>query len=1059
MKISENGAILSPKWKRPCAPFFYAKHFCLLTAVLCCTLFAFAQQTTVSGTVTDAKNNEPLSGVSILVKGANTGTQTAADGTFAIQAPANATLIFSYSGYEQQAIALNGTTQLKIVLAASEQQMQDVVVVAYGTQKKATVTGSIASISTRQIKQSPAANLAASLAGRLPGLTAVQKSGEPGKDAVSLYLRGQGTINGQAPVILVDGVPRDITYIDPNEVESVTILKDASSTAMFGVRGANGVILVTTRRGKKDRPEINLTVESGIQSFTRLPKSLNSFDWANVQNQMNSNDGRPAVYSQAALDHYRLQDDPLNYPNNNWQKMLMRKYVPQTRYNMNLSGGTEYVSYFINAGFLNQGGQWRVEQKDYDPSSFLKRYNFRSNIDAFLNKSKTLKTFLNLGGYVENVNSPAGSNAGLGFGNSINVLLDIFNTPPITPGPVTEDGKVLVYKNNHSPYADINRTGYVQETRNNILGSFGMEQDLKSIVPGLSVRFMISFDTRVVHTLAETQSYAHWNQAIVPSSTGGDSTIFVPANGDQNSTLTPGISDRFQTYSNFQAYLNYNRTFGKHAFTGLVLAQQDRTIKPQGGDNPSPTDFPLPFNLRGLSTRITYGYDNKYFAEFNAGYNGSEQFAKGHRYGFFPSVSAGWLISNEAFMQNSRAITTLKLRGSYGEVGNDRVNSNRFLYLDNTVIQGGGYVGSGGTLGINGNVVNEAYIGNPSLTWETSKKANLGLELEFFNNLTLIIDVYRSKNDNMLINRGTVPQINGLPTSTLPPVNLGRLSNKGYEVELNYAKSINRDLSVLTKLNLNYAKNKIEFIDEAQRTEDYSYRYFSTGYPIGQPFGLLSDGFWNSQQEITQSGLSFSGRAPRPGDLKFKDINGDKTIDNRDFAPIGYSRVPQYTFGGTFGINYKAFDVSILFQGVSNVSQDYRGWGVWENYGNGFLTERHMNAWTADKAAKGLPIEYPALSASATNGQDPGMPSDYWLENTSYLRLKNAEIGYTLPLKWSGKISANKIRFYANGFNLITWDKMANKGYDPEVLNENFASGPLAYPINKTYNFGVNIIF
>ncbi|MBA4166788.1 MAG: SusC/RagA family TonB-linked outer membrane protein, partial [Chitinophagaceae bacterium] len=821
--------------------------------------------------------------------------------------------------------------------------------------------------------------------------------------------------------------------------------------------GANGVILVTTRRGKTDRPEINFTAEGGAQSFTRLPTLLNSFQWATLRNQENVNDGNTPEFSQAALDHYKLQDDPEHYPDNNWQKLLMHKYVGQQRYNLNLSGGTEYVKYFINAGYLSQGGQWKTDQTAYDPSSFLHRYNFRSNIDAYLNKTKTLKTFLNLGGYVENVNSPGGSNAGLGLGNSVNELVDIFNTPPITPGPVTSDGKVLVYKNNNSPYGDINRSGYVQETRNNILASFGMEQDLKFITQGLSAKFMISFDTRAIHRLIESQSYSQWNQAIIPGSNGQDSTAYVPANGVQNSTLSPSVNNTFQTYSNFQLFINYNRTFGKHAFTGLILAQQDKTVKPQGTDNPSPTDFPLPFNLRGFASRVTYGYDNKYFAEFNAGYNGSEQFAPGHRYGFFPSVSAGWLVSEENFMKGIGAISLLKIRGSYGEVGNDRINNNRFLYLDNTIVQGGGYVGGGGTLGVNGQTINEAYIGNPLLTWETSKKSNIGLELGLFNQVTLTVDVYKSNNTNMLINRGTIPQLNGLPGSALPPVNLGRLTNRGYEIELDYNKSVNKDLSLLTKLNMNYSKNKAEFLDEPQLSADYAYRYTRTGYPISQVFGLQSNGFWKSQEEIDQSGTSFAGRAPRPGDLKFKDLNKDNIIDTRDFAPIGFSNVPRYTFGATIGVNFKNFDLSVLFQGVSNVSQDYRGWGVWENYGNGFFSDRHMNAWTPERSAKGLPIEYPALSASNSSSQ--AYMSDYWLENTSYIRLKNLEIGFTLPGNWGSKVGAKRIRLYANGFNLVTWDNMKNKGYDPEVLNSSFNSGPLSYPIYKVLNFGANVVF
>ncbi len=1036
----------------------YSKKYHLLPFFLLVFTFSFAQKSvTVTGRVTNIANDSSINAASVQVKGTAGGTITDDRGAFSIRVTLPATLTINSVGYKTQNVVIGKELNITVRLESSAQDLDQVVVVAYGTQKKATVTGAIATISTKELKQSPAANLSASLAGRLPGLTSIQSTSEPGKDVVSLYLRGQGTINGQAPVILVDGVPRDITYIDPNEVESVTILKDASSTAVFGVRGANGVILVTTRRGKMDRPEISFTAEGGAQSFTRMPKFIDAYQWVGIKNQMSANDGTAPAYSQAVVEHYRLQDDPLNYPSIDYEKLLLHKYVGQQRYNLNLSGGTDYVRYFINAGYLDQGGQWKVNQTAYDPSSYLKRYNFRSNIDAYLTKDKSLKAFLNLGGYVENVNSPAGSNPGLGFGNAINPLITIYRTPPITPGPLTSDGRLVVYKNNASPYGEINNSGYVQQTRNNILGSFGMEQDFEFITPGLSAKFQMSFDTRAVHNLTENQSYAKYNQVTVPGSNGRDSISYIPANGDKNSTLTPSVSNTFQTYSNFQFYINYNRTFGKHAFTGLILAQQDKTIKPQGGDNPSATDFPLPFNLRGLSGRLTYGYSGKYFAEFNAGYNGSEQFAPGHRYGFFPSFSAGWLISGEEFMKNLTAISLLKIRASYGKVGNDRINNNRFLYLDNTVIQGGGYVGGGGTLGINGNTVNETYVGNPNLTWETSKKSNIGFELGLFNQLTLIVDLYQSDNNSMLINRGTVPLLNGLPTSALPPANLGRLKNKGYEIELNYNKVLNKNLSGLAKLNVSYSQNKIEFIDEAQKTADYAYRYYRTGFAVGQPFGLISDGFWGSQQEITSSGLKFSGRAPRPGDLRFKDLNGDKIIDTKDFGPIGYTNVPQYTFGATIGINYKNFDISILFQGVTHVAQDYRGWGVFENYESGFFTERHLNAWTADRAKNGQPIEFPALSASGTNSE--ANASDYWMENTAYLRLKNAEIGYTLPIKWSNKISAKRIRFYANGFNLITWDHMMNKGYDPEVLNSTYNSGPLSYPIYKVYNFGVNIVF
>ncbi|MEX0929864.1 MAG: TonB-dependent receptor [Balneolales bacterium] len=939
---------------------------------------------------------------------------------------------------------MDGRTEINLGLQQDASVLDDLVVVAFGTQDKATVTGSIASIRTAEIKQSPAANLAVTLTGRLPGLITIQQSGEPGQDDPLMYLRGRSTLNGQNPIILVDGIERDLGYIDPNEVESVTILKDASSTALFGVRGANGVVLVTTRRGVAGAPRINYSYEHGFQDFTRTPSSLDSYDWALLRNEAWQNN-HPGVdpndpvnqppFSDYALERYRLQDNPEAYPNNDWHSLLMHDFVAQSRHNLSLSGGGDFAQYFVNVGHLNQGGQWKVEEDHgYDPSSFLNRSNFRSNIDAKLNESGTLTTFLNAAGYLEKVNSP---NASVG-----NILRFINNQfPSVLAGPLAPNGEVLtgvgfegIY--NQSPYGMINRSGYRQQTRSNIAASWGLEQDLSSIVTeGLSAKFMGSFDTRSVHDLVGNKNYESWRQDII---TENEEDIVTYTNADvtqENTPLSTSTSSAFDSFANFQFMLNYNTIFAdRHAVTGLLMGQQESRIR---------SNDRLPFNLRGISSRITYGYDERYHFEINAGFNGSEQFAESRRYGFFPSVSAGWVLSNENFLRNNSTLSFLKLRGSYGTVGGDQLGGRRFLYLDEIQRQGGG--GYSGSLD-QGGYIDEAFIGNPFVQWEVAKKANLGLEIGLFEQLDLLIDVFDERRDNVLINLGTVPQLYGLPLNRLAPQNLGSVNNRGYEIELNHRSFINRDLYIVSRLNFNHNTNEVTNSDELPRPEDYAHRYRTEGYSIGQYFGYVRDGFYGSQEEIDNSGLEYLVATPRPGDFRYTDVNEDGIIDNRDVVPLGYSTVPEYTFGTAFNVNYKGFDISVLFQGVFNVSRNFGDLGVRELQ---TYRDRHTRAWTAERAAAGERIDYPALNTDIGYSHQS---NDFFLENTSYVRLKNIEVGYNLPARWlEGK--ARSIRLYANGLNLFTWDKMRTKDFDPEIT-----SGT-TYPVYRVINTGVNIQF
>ncbi|HTD94197.1 MAG TPA: TonB-dependent receptor [Chitinophagaceae bacterium] len=999
------------------------------------------QQVTISGTVSDSTSGDALQGVSVLVVGTPRGTQTDANGKYTITTANNSTLEFRSVGFNPQMINVTGLAIIDVRLSGSQKDLDQVVVVAYGRQKKATITGAIVSIQTKEIKQSPAANLAVTLAGRLPGLTSIQRSGEPGRDITQLFVRGQGTVNAQSPIVLVDGVERDLTYIDPNEVESVTILKDASSTAIFGVRGANGVILVTTRRGTSEIPEINFTAEAGTQSFTRFITPVNSYEYATLRNLAQRNDGGVDAYSPEAVEHYRTGDDPVRYPNTNWRNMLIKDASLQQRYNLNISGASKGLKYFVNAGYLNQGGQFKFEKNlPYDPSFKLDRYNFRSNIDLQINKR--LKAFLNVAGYLEKQNMPMGVLNLVGRDEVANNspalwVMAYMNYLNATIPPYTPDGQVITtITTDHPALGQLNRTGYIQQTRSNVTATYGMEQDLDFVTKGLTARAVMSFDSKTINDFYAGRDYERWEQQIlrgVPGVDGQDSVKYIN-HAQKNTPLTISGSRFFTSFSNFQGSLNYNRRFNKHTFTGLLLYQQQKTL----------INAELPYNLIGLASRVTYGYDNKYFAEFNAGYNGSEQFAKGQRFGFFPAVSGAWVVSNEKFVEDSRIIDLLKVRGSYGVVGNDRIGSRRFLYIDDLQVGGGGASGSLG----GGSTIVTNLLKNEDLQWEVAKKANIGLEIGLKNGLSLTLDIYKEKRDNILRNRGTIPALNGLPISALPPVNIGVVQNKGYELELNYRKRFNSSWSMLAKVNLNYATNEQLFADEPLLPETYAYRYRETGFRIGQNFGYIVDRYFTSQDDIDHSPIQrVGGHDSRPGDFKYKDLNGDGVVDAQDIAPIGYSGVPEYQFGAAINVTYKNFDLSVLIQGVTNVTSYYGGAGT---FAANYYVKRHLESWTEERAAAGDPINYPRLT---TQGSPDEIGNSFFIIDGSYVRLKNVEIGYRLPGSLARRIGAKGVRIYANGFNLATWDKLPTKDIDPEVNNET------AYPIIKTINFGLNITF
>lgn len=1029
------------------------------------TYDAELQQVVVTGTVTD-QQGLPIIGATVVVKGTTLGALTDGAGKYTLtNVPQNATLVITFIGMTPQEIPLNGQTRIDVVMKESVQALEEVVVIAYGTQKKVSVTGAVSSIVTKELKQSPSPNLVGSLAGRLPGLITVQNSGQPGLEGFNIYLRGASTTNGQNPLILIDGVPRDnITTIDPNEIASVSILKDASSTAVFGVRGANGVILITTKRGTTETPQLNVTVEHGLQDFTRDPQHIDSWDFARLRNEALANDGFLPYYSQEAIGKYKSGVDPYLYPNTNWYNLLVRKYAPLTRYNVNASGGTNRVKYFMNAGYTRQGGMFNVEPKSklgYDPQYKMDRYNFRTNLDIKVNS--WIKSSVNLSGYIEKMN---GSGSLIGDDTYQIVVRGIYQMIPTMPGPVTiagygvpVDEVVTTPTNNINPsYGVLNRLGFRSTDRSNLNLSEALDFDLGWITKGLSSKAMVSFDSRSSSQTngskgrnGYTRYYFNLKQVLDPV-TGGlkDEITFVPSWGPRAYPLSLSKSSSFAYTINMQWAINYARTFNsKHQVTGMVLAQRDNS-EAVGGSSVQL----LPYNVLGVSGRATYGYDSRYLVEFNAGYNGSEQFQRDRRFGFFPAASLGWVISNERFMKAQKVITNLKLRASYGKVGNDKLGNDRFLYLGNVSAVGGGFSGS---LGL-GKYINEGLIGNPMLTWETAYKQNYGLEMTLFKDLSITGDLFFEDRQDILLSSGTVPALQGLDLGAVPKANAGKVYNRGYELELVYNKRINKDLSFIVRGNYNFNRNTVRNIEELPYDSSYAYKYRRTGYSLSQNWGYKIDwgsvgkGYYTSQEEINNSGLTYTGIQPKPGDFVYKDLNGDKVIDDKDMAPVKYGYIPRVTYGANLSVTYKGFDLSALVQGVGQTSQFYGDFGITEwGEGNGSYVDYHRSAWTKQRYDAGEKITYPRLtSASSSRSQKP---NDFFIMDRSYIRLKNAEIGYTLPQRLSKRVGAQKIRVYANGQNIFVWDKLLTKSFDPEQGSN------LSIPIVRVFNFGANIVF
>jgi TonB-linked SusC/RagA family outer membrane protein len=1048
----------------------------ILIMMLCPFIRVYAaemqQSISISGTIVDT-DNLPLPGVTVTVQGTTIGTFTDADGKFKLNVPGEKSVLsISFIGFRPLTVTVGKERTFRLVMQETATELDEVVVVAYGTQKKVSVTGAVSSVQVKDLKVSSSASLANSLAGRITGLTSIQSNGgQPGHDDATLYLRGAATTNGTSPLILIDGVPREnIRTMDPNEVESISVLKDASATAVFGVRGANGVILITTKRGQEGKPELTVSATQTFSAVTREPSRLHSLEYLKLRNQALINDGQesgifgPDVF--AKFENPLLGLDPNDpdyerkaavrrymYPDNDYYRMFIERWTPQTVVNANLSGGTEKVSYFMNTGYFHQGGNLKTEPESvlgYDPSSKLDRYSFRTNLDYKI--SSSLTAFLNLGTYIEKVNMPSPYI----YGNDQNWMMsDVFylaqSILPISPGPATiagfdvPAGRPLepTYLNSghymdRNPNDVINWHGYLNETRANLNSSAGLNWDLSFLTKGLSVKGMVSYDSS-----AETAVYGNYYRSLYMANVdiNTDELTFAETETARNTlSLSKSAGSRYTI--NAQASLHYNRQFGLHDIGGMALVQRDYWIS--GGAD-------IPFNIVGLVGRATYNYDTRYFGEINIGYNGSEQFAPSKRFGFFPATSVGWALSNEGFLKENPVLTYLKLRASYGKVGNDKMGDTRFLYIDNITYGGGGAFGSLAR----GYGINEGLLGNPNLTWEVAEKYNLGLDFQIIKDFTGAIDIYKENRSRILVQRRGLPALQGMPLDNVPRVNMGEVDNRGYEFELTYSKQIDRDWQIQVKGNFAYNRNKRMNVDEVPRDETYAYQTRETGFSIGQNWGYLINweqdgGYWTPETLADPNRLTYNFGTPRPGDFVYVDLNGDGVISDKDEAPIGCS-IPRITWGSSLNLQYKGLDAYVFFQGVGKYSSLLDDKGTYETAFRGTYFDYHKKAWTEERWRNGEEITYPALAVGPNVNH---RANSFFIFDRSFARFRNAEIGYTLPpaaLKIAG---ISRMRIFVQGQNLFVWSPHFRPTHlDPENNNS------VGYPQIRTFSFGTNITF
>lgn len=1015
----------------------------------CMFVFAGAlAQNSITGTVTSATDGEPLSGVTVKVKGQSALAITDIDGNFKINAGKGDRLELSYIGFVTHSHLVKGLGHLDLKMTPDNNGLDEVVVLGYGQSKRITLTGAVSAINGKELQKVPVSSVQNTLAGKLPGFFSQQRSGQPGRDASDFFIRGVSSLNpnGNKPLIIVDDVEYSydqLSQININEIESISILKDASTTAIYGIKGANGVLVVKTRRGIDGRPRINVRMEGGMQTPVRTPKFLNSFETASLVNEAYTNDGLQPLFSESDLNHFRTGDDPYGHPDVNWYKEIFKKMAWQRNTNLDISGGSERLKYFVSLGQFSQSGLMRDFSTGTDGINTnynYRRFNFRTNLDFKVTDNLSMR--LDVTSRFMNINEPHG----------MNTTGEIYNFEKMHPysAPVINPNGTYAYiydTSDHKPTlnARLANEGYNRTRRNdnNLLYQVNWKMDF--ITEGLSSSARLAYST-----IDETyRSVFRGQYPTYHYDSASDSYTINPDGHYSSGTWAVGGGTNTAKKSlNLLASINYARVFNKvHDVNAMLLYNRQ-------SDTNEKDDPKVPTKFTGVTAKLSYKYASKYLIDFNAAYNGSDRFSADNRYGFFPAVGVGYVMSEEKWFRNivGKAVEHFKIRASYGIVGSDVAPGDRYLYK-NVYKTGDSY-----SFGENNNQGSQGYregdLANDHVTWEKAKKFDIGIDLNLFNRISITVDYFHDNRYDQLVYRNDIPLIIGAGSA---PLNVAKTENWGFDGQVGFRDQWG-DFGFNSNFVFSFAKNKVLYKAEAQQRYPW---LASTGRSIGQEFGYKWIGYYTPEDiKLIKSGAENAPAVPntdvpvQAGDLKYKDLNHDGVINDYDKGAIGKPNLPNTTLGWTIGGTWKGFSLSVLFQGSFNYSFSIKGTGI-EPFKSQFQP-LHEKRWTLERWQNGEDIEFPRLTSnpSTVNSAEAYM-SDFWLIDAWYIRLKTVDLSYDFPRKWVPKFMSG-LRLYANCYNLFTWTSYKKYQQDPEIQTNSAGD---AYMNQRVVNFGVNISF
>lgn len=1014
----------------------------------------------ITGQVSDHAG--PLPGVNVSVKGTDVGVITDVEGSFviAVNNPNDCTLVFQYLGYEKQEVLIGDRRVFRITLKETAQAIDEVTIVAFGKQKKESVVGSITTISPKDLKR-PTSNLTQTLAGNIAGIIGYQTSGEPGKDNANFFVRGVTSFAPDAsnPLILIDGIEltsTDLARLQPDDIESFSVMKDATATALYGARGANGVILVTTKQGKVGSAKINVRVENSFSMPTKDIEIADPITYMRMYNEAiqtryrgGSVSALETIYSQEKIDNTIAGIDPIYYPCVDWQKTLLRDFTMNQRANLSVSGGGGVARYYVSASINHDNGMFKVDKRNnFNNNINNNSYTLRSNVN--IDVTKTTEFIVRLSGVFDDYSGPV--NGGADLYNKILHANPVLFQPYYEPDEEHVYVKHTMFGNSdqgqyNNPYAQM-VSGYKNLSRSQMQATVELHQNFGFLIPGLSGRAMFNVSREAQFSVSRAFTPFYYETTLRDPQTGEYGYDLINENGTEYLGYGEGDKVTKSTYY-FEGALNYNRTFAeKHGISGMLVFTARNMLQANTGS----LQLSLPHRNVSLSGRATYSWSNRYFGEFNFGYNASERFHKSHRWGFFPSVGAAWMVSNEKFWEPLKPVfSKLKLRYSWGKVGNDQIGSasDRFFYMSEVNMNNDG---RGMTFGEKFNYrlpgISVNRYANPDIGWEVSTKNNYAIEMGIWDDrLNIIAEYFTEYRDNILMGRASIPSTMGLSAGV--QANLGAASSKGVDVSLEYQQSFDNNFWASARANYTFARSKYEVFEEP--TYKYEWRY-RTGRYINQRYGYIAERLFIDDEEVANSPRQELGNEiVRGGDIKYTDINGDGVINGDDIVPFESTSMPEVVYGFGFSLGYKNFDLSAFFQGQTNVAFNIDASSTTPFNNQTQLLQVYADShWSEDN--QNVYALYPRFSTYVHPNNAVG--STWWERDGTFLRLKTLEFGYTLPKKWAlqKKLRIDNCRFYVNGMNLLLFSKF--KLWDVEM-----GGSGIGYPLQRVFNIGLNITF